>query len=315
MYSTVEGAAPTGRRQRAVVSDDKGINFDSLNQVVNRQLAEDAKYDRENDAKFRAVRQKVPTYEDFEAIVQGAHLQPMKDDVAALEMKRSMWDSTTNQSARSRAREQRRTMEKTTIVTKDSKEDIPKTVQKFLRGWRRACKTPKDKYSFVQRIGGERLGALFKYEVPEGLLGPIVEVLSKEFVPQDAAATCEILRCLQETGRFGLAIEFFSDAEKSAAVALFDAMSPPPGSGGKAAAGTAAQVASPTARRIAVESDDEEDSDDEDEGGGTSGTSGTAAAASAGDGAGDGAGSDARPTDVVRLDLGVAALREAYIVD
>ena len=33
MYSTVPGAAPTGRRQRAVVSDEKGINFDSLNQV------------------------------------------------------------------------------------------------------------------------------------------------------------------------------------------------------------------------------------------------------------------------------------------
>ena len=28
-------------------------------QVVSRQLAADAKYDRENDAKFRAVRQKV----------------------------------------------------------------------------------------------------------------------------------------------------------------------------------------------------------------------------------------------------------------
>ena len=42
----------------------------------------------------------VPTYEEFEAIVEGAHLQPMKEDVAALAFKRSMWDSTTNQSAR-----------------------------------------------------------------------------------------------------------------------------------------------------------------------------------------------------------------------
>ena len=60
---------------------DAGINFDALSAVVNDQLAKDAKYDRENDAKFRAVRQRVATYEEFENIVIGAHLKPMKECV------------------------------------------------------------------------------------------------------------------------------------------------------------------------------------------------------------------------------------------
>lgn len=42
------------------IIDDNGINFGQLDKVIRGQLDADAKYDRENDAKFRAVRQKVP---------------------------------------------------------------------------------------------------------------------------------------------------------------------------------------------------------------------------------------------------------------
>ena len=42
----------------------------------------------------------VATYDEFEAIVDGAHLNPMKEDVTELEFKRSMWDSGSNTSAR-----------------------------------------------------------------------------------------------------------------------------------------------------------------------------------------------------------------------
>ena len=76
-------------------------------QVVTRQLEADAKYDREDAAKFRAVAQKVGTYEEFEAIVQGSHLKPMTEDVADIKLKKSLWDS----SGRSKVRARRRANE------------------------------------------------------------------------------------------------------------------------------------------------------------------------------------------------------------
>ena len=36
------------------------------------------KYWRENDAKFRAIEQRVPTYEDFRQMVLGSHLRPLE---------------------------------------------------------------------------------------------------------------------------------------------------------------------------------------------------------------------------------------------
>ena len=73
-----------------VLSDDV-INFKRLDEAVQGALEAEAKYTRENDAKFRAVAQKVATYEEFEGIVQGAHIKPMTEDIAALDLKRSNW--------------------------------------------------------------------------------------------------------------------------------------------------------------------------------------------------------------------------------
>jgi hypothetical protein len=47
----------------------------------------------------------VGTYEEFENIVIGSHLQPMKDDVTALDLKRSNWDSSGRSKSRARRRD------------------------------------------------------------------------------------------------------------------------------------------------------------------------------------------------------------------
>ena len=44
--------------------DDK-VDFDKLEREVYAAVAADEKYQRENDAKFRAVHQKVGSYEEF----------------------------------------------------------------------------------------------------------------------------------------------------------------------------------------------------------------------------------------------------------
>ena len=41
------------------------IDFDILEEELEKAIVADEKYQRENDAKFRAVEQKVATYDEF----------------------------------------------------------------------------------------------------------------------------------------------------------------------------------------------------------------------------------------------------------
>ena len=45
--------------------DDKAIDFKKLERELHNAIETDARYWRENDAKFRAVNQKVGSYEEF----------------------------------------------------------------------------------------------------------------------------------------------------------------------------------------------------------------------------------------------------------
>jgi hypothetical protein len=45
--------------------DDDTINYTALESELHAALEEDAKYWRENDAKFRAVEQRVATFDEF----------------------------------------------------------------------------------------------------------------------------------------------------------------------------------------------------------------------------------------------------------
>ncbi|EEB16835.1 conserved hypothetical protein [Pediculus humanus corporis] len=54
------------------------INFDILEEELEKAIVADEKYQRENDAKFRAVEQKVATYDEFRDIVKASHLKPLE---------------------------------------------------------------------------------------------------------------------------------------------------------------------------------------------------------------------------------------------
>ena len=59
------------------MNDDEGIDFRKLEKELALAVEADAKYNRENDAKFRAVEQRVASYEEFRDIVCAAHLKPL----------------------------------------------------------------------------------------------------------------------------------------------------------------------------------------------------------------------------------------------
>ena len=71
------------------------IDFDEIERLGLQAIDKDARYWTENDAKFRAVNQKVASYEEFRDIVKASHLKPLgkKDKVEAIPHKASVWNS------------------------------------------------------------------------------------------------------------------------------------------------------------------------------------------------------------------------------
>jgi hypothetical protein len=59
------------------MNKDGTIDFSKLEKQLLVAVEEDARYQRENDAKFRAVAQKVGSYEEFKDIVAASHLKPL----------------------------------------------------------------------------------------------------------------------------------------------------------------------------------------------------------------------------------------------
>ncbi|KAL0276892.1 UNVERIFIED_CONTAM: hypothetical protein PYX00_004360 [Menopon gallinae] len=53
------------------------MDFSTLEREVEAAVAADEKYQRENDAKFRAIEQNVPSYDHFRDMVKASHLTPL----------------------------------------------------------------------------------------------------------------------------------------------------------------------------------------------------------------------------------------------
>merc|ERR1712080_587006 len=78
------------------VSED--VNFSRLEKEFISAQSTDEKYTRENDAKFRAVHQKVKSYEEFRDIVAASHLCPVDmNDLSKLEKHNQPWNTCIHQ--------------------------------------------------------------------------------------------------------------------------------------------------------------------------------------------------------------------------
>lgn len=65
------------QQQQKTMNEEEEIDFRKLEKELSLAVEADAKYDRENSAKFRAVEQRVGSYEEFRDIVFAAHLKPL----------------------------------------------------------------------------------------------------------------------------------------------------------------------------------------------------------------------------------------------
>ncbi|KAJ7992157.1 hypothetical protein DPEC_G00275620 [Dallia pectoralis] len=191
------------------------INFSALERELLSAVEADKKYQRENDAKFRALHQKVGTYEEFRDIVLASHLKPLDAKDKAGSSRKQPWNVlfSTHKGQNQTSCDD---------LKPQVSEFQPRTALEFSRDWRRlGCGTPGEKYGLLLSLGGEGLLAIFKAEVGFGLLGEFIEVLSTGLQPGDESSVTDILDSLSKTPRFSLNMSLLSPRERDTCQELF----------------------------------------------------------------------------------------------
>ncbi|XP_029491413.1 coiled-coil domain-containing protein 103 [Oncorhynchus nerka] len=193
------------------------LNFSALERELQSAVEADKKYQRENDAKFRALHQKVGTYEEFRDIVLASNLKPLDRKDKAGAPRKQPWNALA-----STDKGQNQTSCDEIGLKPQLSEFQPRTASEFSRDWRRfGSENPEDKYSLLLSLGGEGLRNIFRAEVGFGLLGEFLVFLSSGLQPGDEAMVIGILEGLSKTPRFGLNVCLLSRAEREACGDLF----------------------------------------------------------------------------------------------
>ncbi|XP_060074310.1 coiled-coil domain-containing protein 103-like [Ylistrum balloti] len=201
--------------QKPKSHDDESLNFDKLEKELYAAVDADKRYWRENDAKFRAVGQKVESYEEFQDIVKASHLKPLeKGD----NLNNIVFDQPWNSHA---IKMKNAAPLKSTGSNLHKTDNLPKNGQEFARDWRRHHKTVEGQYDFLLSIGGARLEEIFKTEISFGLLGDILTALCSGFSNSDSTAILAIVEGLSSANRFSLSVQFLSSKEKQVCSDLF----------------------------------------------------------------------------------------------
>ncbi|KAM6295409.1 dynein axonemal assembly factor 19 [Aegotheles albertisi] len=184
----------------------------ALERELRAAVAADERRAREEAAKLRALRQGVPSYEEFRNIVLASHLKPLEKKDKMGDRMKVLWNPC---AARTKA------PPASDVEIPQELDRLPGTSAEFYRDWRRCLKSGKEKYQFLLELGGEALGRIFQADLGFGLLGEFLTVLAENICHGDRDAVLQILQSLSGTKRFGLNLDLLSESEKESSRDLF----------------------------------------------------------------------------------------------
>ena len=191
-------------------------SVDALQSQLHEALNFDQKKKQINDAKLRAVSQKVE-FEEFEKMVAGAHLKPIKpksQESAAISRQFAgyvmpAYSSQTDAPAPAPPA--------AASLPAEQQFAPPATSNDFLRTWRRQCKTPETKFRYLHTFEPDALPLLFRSEMEPAVLDGIAQALQAcALPPAGAAGEAELreapwvellLRYLCRVNRFALTLD------------------------------------------------------------------------------------------------------------
>jgi len=202
-------------------------SLDQMESELSNMLAQDCKYWRENNAKFRAVAQNA-TYEQFEDIVKASHLKPLdkSDKSPNAKTKTSIWNSITSATSRKSSCEAKPAnspegMQALSVATITNGTQIPRNIDEFHQKWRsiEIC----DRIGFVQDVGQVAIAKIFSTEIPPELLADFLYTFLT-FGPSltDLVVVVQTLESLSQAKRFSLSVQFLSAVERQTAGQLVE---------------------------------------------------------------------------------------------
>ncbi|CAD5115765.1 DgyrCDS4711 [Dimorphilus gyrociliatus] len=175
------------------------INFDRIDKQVHKAVLADEKYSRENDAKFRALHQKVATYDEFKGIVEASHLKPLDktDKITTSGTFQQVWNS----QASSKDGDDLETNPLNLNLV-----NIPKNSSDFWKEWRN-IKISEEKTNYLLKFKDSQIRQFFKMEIPSDQLESLIKSLSSV---GELNRLSTIIECIQNSKRFNLAVSFMS---------------------------------------------------------------------------------------------------------
>ncbi|KAF1465393.1 hypothetical protein FQV17_0002756, partial [Megadyptes antipodes antipodes] len=191
---------------------DGALDPVALERELRAAVAADERRERENDAKLRAVRQRVPSYEEFRNIVLASHLKPLEKKDKMGKRRNVLWNPCAAHAKAPQASD---------VEIPQELDQLPRTSAEFYRDWRRCLKSRKEKYQLLLELGGKALGRIFQADLGFGLLGEFLTVLAENVCHEDRDAILQILQSLSGTKRFGLNVDLLSEPEKESSRDLF----------------------------------------------------------------------------------------------
>ncbi|NXW96369.1 CC103 protein, partial [Larus smithsonianus] len=191
---------------------DGALDPAALERELRAAVAADTRRERENDAKLRALRQRVPSYQEFRNIVLASHLKPLEKKDKMGMRRNVLWNPCAVHAKAPQASD---------VEIPQELDQLPGTSAEFYRDWRRCLKSGKEKYQFLLELGGKALGRIFQADLGFGLLGEFLTVLAENVCHEDRDAVLQILESLSGTKRFGLNVDLLSESEKESSRDLF----------------------------------------------------------------------------------------------
>ncbi|NXP45412.1 CC103 protein, partial [Heliornis fulica] len=191
---------------------DGALDPRELERELRAAVAADERRERENDAKLRAMRQRVASYEEFRNIVLASHLKPLEKKDRMGNRRDVLWNPCAAHA---------KVPQTSAVEMPQELDQLPRTSAEFYRDWRRCLKSGKEKYQFLLQLGGKTLGRLFQVDLGYGLLGEFLTVLAENICCEDKDTVLQILQSLEGTKRFRLNMDLLSESEKERSRDLF----------------------------------------------------------------------------------------------
>lgn len=195
------------------------IDAEKIRDQVRREVMAEEKYWRENDAKMRAVEQRVPTYEDFKQIVMASHLKPLEKGETLRNAKllhNNTWNPCVLHSSSA-----------TAVTSAAEQQPVkppvakPTTSHEFKKAWQRLPPDMEAKWAFLSSLGPDALAGQFSGDVNSDQLGDFLVLIERKLQaapadPDTARLAFVLLRLFGACKRFSLNKMFLKAAEKDA---------------------------------------------------------------------------------------------------